>query len=302
MIYLLLGILCSSSIALIFKHTETQNLNRYGITSVNYIAASLVSLFMMLKVKSVHYSLNLPEAFSQFGDIISKTSDQLGYSGSTLWAIALGILTGACFYYSFIYYQKSVRECGATLSGMFGKLGILIPMIVSVVLWRELPTGFQTLGIILSMLSIIMVNYDSSNSNFKWQSTLVLLFLFGGLAEFSNKLFQKYAITDYKSLFLFVIFAIAFLVSLSSTIRHGKRINFKDIFWGFLVGIPNLFSSFFLIMALDHLPTTVVFPVYSAGSIIVILLGSTLLYKEAIRKKDWIAICTTIVALILINV
>jgi len=302
MVYLLLSILCSSSIALIFKYTETKDMNRYGITSVNYLTASLVSLCMMLSVPDLVFNFNTIEGPQSLLSVFSGRTKTFNIPGSIYYAILLGIVTGFCFYYSFIFYQKSVRDCGASLSGMFGKLGILIPMIVSIVIWREFPSRLQTVGISLSLLSILIINMDTKNTNFKWKASLLFLFLFGGLAEFSNKLFQQYALTTYKTLFLFVVFTIALLVSIISTLRYGKSLTLKDVFFGFLVGIPNLFSSYFLIMSLNHLPTTVVFPVYSAGSIIIILLGSRVFYNELLMKKEWIAVITTLVALVLINI
>ncbi|MBS3766987.1 MAG: hypothetical protein KGY75_02555, partial [Candidatus Cloacimonetes bacterium] len=59
--------------------------------------------------------------------------------------------------------------------------------------------------------------------------------------------------------------------------------------------------SFFLINALDELKTAVVFPIFSAGSIVVISLGGYFFYNESLNKKEKSAIVMTIVALILIN-
>ena len=47
MLYLLLAIICSASIALLFKHSETTGMNRYAVTSTNYVTASLVSLLLL---------------------------------------------------------------------------------------------------------------------------------------------------------------------------------------------------------------------------------------------------------------
>lgn len=74
-----------------------------------------------------------------------------------------------------------------------------------------------------------------------------------------------------------------------------------SILTGFSVGIPNLFSSYFLILALDSLKTSVVFPIYSAGSIVLITFGSFIIFKEKINNKNKMAIILTIIALIMIN-
>ncbi|TDO92016.1 hypothetical protein DFR79_10842 [Halanaerobium saccharolyticum] len=55
MIYLLLAVLCSSSIALIFKFSESNDLYRYIITSANYFAAAGY-LFFGEKLKSKEWA------------------------------------------------------------------------------------------------------------------------------------------------------------------------------------------------------------------------------------------------------
>ncbi len=280
MIYLILAILCSSSIALIFKHSETNNMNRLAVTTANYFTALIISLIMI---------------FIQSDSIFSDQS-------KLLWAISIGAIAGIFFFLSFIYYQKSVKKNGAGLAGVFSKLGILLPMLISIVLWKEFPTSIQWLGIILAIISIVIVNFPF-NKNWKkaLKLSLILLFFYGGIAEFSNKLFQRYAALNLKPLFLFSVFSVAFIISLVVTIKDKRKIKREDLFIGVLVGIPNLFSSFFLISALDLLKAAVVFPIFSAGSIVVISLGGFLIYNERLNRREFSAIIMTIIALILIN-
>ena len=280
LIYLILAILCSSSIALIFKHSETNNMNRLAVTTANYFTALIISLIMI---------------FIKSNSIFSDQS-------KLLWAISIGAIAGIFFFLSFIYYQKSVKKNGAGLAGVFSKLGILLPMLISIVLWKEFPTSIQWLGIILAIISIVIVNFPF-NKNWKkaLKLSLILLFFYGGIAEFSNKLFQRYAALNLKPLFLFSVFSVAFIISLVVTIKDKRKIKREDLFIGVLVGIPNLFSSFFLISALDLLKAAVVFPIFSAGSIVVISLGGFLIYNERLNRREFSAIIMTIIALILIN-
>lgn len=306
--YLFLAIICSSSIALIFKYSEGKEMNRYAVTSANYFTAFTVSLLMILfKPTTKIYGINisLTNFIHEFRKIILNNNGAFSESASFTWAILLGLVGGVFFFLSFIYYQKSVGENGAALSGTFGKLGILVPMIFSVIIWSEIPRFHQWIGIFVALFSIIFVNFspnkDKSN-NTTINLTLILLFLFGGMAEFQNKLFQQYALTQYKDVFLFFVFITGFFLSLYFAIKSRQIVMKKDLFTGFLVGIPNLFSSYFLIMALNFMPTAIVFPIYSAGSIIFISLGEVFLYKEKLSQKDKVAILLVILALILINI
>ncbi|NLY36866.1 MAG: hypothetical protein GX046_06505 [Tissierellia bacterium] len=65
---------------------------------------------------------------------------------------------------------------------------------------------------------------------------------------------------------------------------------------------PNLFSSNFLILSLATLKTFVAFPIYSAGSIVLINIGGFLIFKEKISRKNQVAIFLTLIALVLINI
>lgn len=144
MFFLLLSISCSSAIALFFKITEQRKLNRYAITLVNYLAASTIISYFFIK--------DYPQITSQLNIRI------------LLFLCTLGIITGFLFYYSFILYQKNINLYGASITGMFVKLGILLPMIISIIFWNEYPNALQFIAIVGSLLSIILVNLNNNKT------------------------------------------------------------------------------------------------------------------------------------------
>lgn len=303
MFYLFLAMLCSATIAMIFKYTEDKDSNRYLITSSNYFIAFSISLFMVFNKKILIGLVKEQSFYSELRLLLSGVPYTFTAYGSVLWGLLIGGISGLFFFLSFIYYQKSVRENGVGISGTFAKLGILIPMIFSIVLWREFPSTFQWIGIVLSLVSILIVNLSPKNlEKFDIKPTIILLFIFGGMAEFSNKIYQQYALNQYKDIFLFAIFFVAFVISMFFTLKDTSRINKRDILTGLVVGIPNLFSSFFLILSLDTLKASVAFPIYSAGSIVLINMGGLLIFKEKISNKNKLAIGLIIIGLILINI
>lgn len=303
MFYLFLATLCSATIALIFKHTENSNSNRYLITSSNYFIAFAISLFIMLYKNLLSGIVKADSFFNEFKFLLSQESYILSPYSSIIWGIVVGSIAGFFFFSSFIYYQKSVKDNGVGISGTFAKLGILIPMIFSIIIWKEFPETLQWIGIGLSLISIVIVNLSSQSlERFDIKPTLILLFILGGMAEFSNKIYQNYALNDYKAVFLFCIFFVAFSISIIFTLKNKARFNIKDILTGFAVGIPNLFSSYFLILSLDTVKASVAYPVFTAGSILLINLGGFFIFKEKISNKNKFAIALIVTALILINI
>lgn len=306
MLSLLLAILSSASIAWLFKITEGGSYNRYRVTTANYGVAFFVSLVLYL------FSLRT-------GSGIETTPVHW------LSVIGIGIPAGFCFFLSFVLYQKSVKENGASLSGMFGKLGILLPMVVAIVLWKEVPSLVQSLGILLAVGAMVYVNQSPATlsadvkAHAPGRTTLLLLFLAGGMAEFSSKLFQKMGSLPDKNLFLFVVFFTAFCLSVyksrqsSAEAKTGGAadgtglakagVSAKaDYLIGGLVGIPNLLSSVFLISALGEIPAAVAFPIYSSGAIALISIGSFLFFKEAIGPRARLGLVLTMIAMVLVNI
>jgi drug/metabolite transporter (DMT)-like permease len=298
-----LAIVCSASIALIFKRSETARMNRYAVTSANYLTACLISILLLaLRPPQLDSGSSITAVWSELSAVLAAGNVRLSPSGSLFWALLVGLGAGAVFFLAFVYYQISVREHGVSLAGAFAKLGILVPMSLSLLLWHEHPRAIQWLGIILAIASILLVHWPTGRD---WRKTLrlalILLFLFGGTAEFSNKIFQKYALQNYKLVFLLTTFLIAFVCSTAVAVARKRPVRGVELLTGVGVGIPNLFSSFFLIAALETIPAAVAFPAYGAGTIVIIHLVGVTLFRERPSRRERIAILLTILALILIN-
>ncbi len=303
MLALILATACSASIALIFKHSETSGMNRYAVTAANYLTACVISLIILTTRETpLPADLDLPACLDEVTKALTQAEPTLSPAAGSVWAVLSGLGAGSFFFLAFVYYQESVLRHGASLAGAFAKLGILVPLVLSLLLWRVYPATAQWCGITLALSSITIVNWPTKRDLKRaFRPALLLLFVFGGTAEFSNKVFQRYGLLEDRSLFLLTTFLVAFCCSVIALAVKQRRVARRDVVTGIAVGIPNLFSSFFLILALSGMPAAVVFPIYSAGTIVVINISGILIFKETLSRKDWSAIALTIVALVLIN-
>jgi len=302
LIYLGLAILTSASIALIFKYSEGRSMDRYVVTSFNYLAASLVSAVIIAASGLEFPFVSTPVNFKDLAAVFPASRGPVDLKASLTWALVVGVPAGVFFFLAFIYYQKGINENGAGLAGAFSKIGILIPMSISIVVWNEIPTVLQTAGIALSVISILLVNISFRNFSLdKLRLTLLALFLFSGLAEFSNKVFQNYGLLEHRLVFLFFVFFTAFLISGTFLLSRKKAPKPRAMVTGLIVGLPNLFCSYFLIQALDGIKASVVFPIYTATTIVVINLGGYLIFNERLKNRERLSVLLTIIALVMIN-
>ena len=72
--------------------------------------------------------------------------------------------------------------------------------------------------------------------------------------------------------------------------------------FGALLGIPNFFSTKFLLMALGDLPAVIVYPTFSVGTILVVTVAGLLLFKEKLGKRQALAMSVILLALMLLNI
>ena len=186
---LAIAIVFSSSIALVFKWANKYHTNALSVSFVNYVVATGISLISLFNT-----------------DIV------MGWTSEVLVVLGLGVMTGVFFLGAFMAYQYAVREEGAALSGMYMKVGILLPMMIAMVLWREIPTQIQLIGIVLLLCGIVVSNYEKG-MKMCWHRALLLLFFMGGMAEFMNKWFQQSSDLSYKALFLTTTFGTALVLS-----------------------------------------------------------------------------------------
>jgi len=304
MVYLLASIFFSATIGLLFKYSETNNLNRFTITFTNYfVAASICFITVLRSDLSLLNLINSDIGFFWEELLIVIRNKDMHFSdqNSLLFCILLGGCTGWLYFSAFIYYQISVAKNGINLSAMFSRLGILIPMLIAIFFWQEIPTKIQFVGILMSLSSIVITNLNFGNQVQIHKKSLLSLFFFAGLGVFCNKIFQKYALIEHTQLFLFCIFGSALLVSIKPLLINLKQIVVKDISIGILIGISNLLTTLFLISALNHVAAAVVFPLFSAGAIVLVMLGGKFIFRESMTRKNLIAILMTIIALVIIN-
>nr|WP_312576641.1 EamA family transporter [Sedimentibacter sp.] len=304
MMYLFLSIICSVAIAVIFKINGSREVNKYAMISVNYLTAVIVSLIASINKGNLYmlFSKNTYVIFyNEFFNVLEK-QHIFSPEGSVVWAIIVGCTLGATYCLSFFKYQKSIVENGMGIAAMFLRISVIIPMIISIIIWNEYPTFIQFIGLFLCLVSIITLNIDFNKiSKNKINYDLLLLLIWGGLSNFSVKLYQNYALVEFKEILTLFTFLVALITSIIILFKRNRIINKNDIIVGIEIGIPNLLTVSFLVLALNYINTSVAYMLSSVSSIIIVMFIGIFFFEEKICKKDIIGVITTIIAVILLN-
>lgn len=278
MLYLLLAIASSVMVSVCMRLSEKHITNQMGMFMANYAVCILLSI------------------------MCGNTNVDYKNTQAVIFIISLGILSGILYLVSFVFLKYNMQHNGIVLASTFMKLGVLIPTIMAIGIFRELPTTMQFLGIILSLVAIIMIHFDKDEMK-KGNKKIWLLFLLilSGFTDSMANIYDKIGDVNGKDSYLLVTFLTAFLLAFGLSVRGKQKITKKDLLFGMLIGIPNYFSARFLLLALNAMAAVLVYPMYSVITMIVISVVGILVFKESVSKRKLGAITIIICAVCLLN-
>ena len=278
MLNLILAIVSSALVSLTMRFSENKIKNSLAMLAVNYVMCTFLAW-----------------AYTGFGRFFPVEP------GRHTTAI-LGGINGVLYLAGFVLLQRNVRENGVVLSATFIKLGLLVSMAVSVVLFGERPEIWQWAGFALAVAAIVLMNYRPGEGKAGNMAGLLLLLLAGGGGDAMSKVFEELGNPAFSDHFLLLTFLMALGLCLILVGVSKKPAGRWECIFGLLIGIPNFFSAKFLLGALKDLAAVIVYPVYSVATILTVTVTGVLVFREKLEKKQWLALGMILVALVLLNI
>ncbi len=278
MIFLILAILSSALVSLVMRLSTGKVKYNIGMLAVNYFVCMLSAFFYT-------------DSFSLFPDNASLST-----------TLALGGINGILYLVSFVFLQYNTKKNGVVLSAVFMKLGLLVPLAISVAFFGEKPTALQFVGFALAIAAIIMINAQGTSGGKIGSASLILLLITGGSAEAMSKVYEEVGDSSLSAQFLLYTFAAAFVLCITFMLLKKQRIGKSEIFYGILIGVPNFFSAKFMLRALADIPAVIAFPSFSVATILVVSLVGVIAFKEKLSKLQWAAVGIIIATLAILNI
>ena len=266
-LFLTLALLSSLTIALFLRVLEHKESSRIVVISSNYIVAGTLAFFLSNK------------------------------SHVTETTLILGIVVGLFFLIAFMTFSRAIKTKGIASAVTIGRLSLAVPVALSIFLWGEKPLLLDIIGLLL--IFFIILAWEGKIG--KLSPILMALFCLFGFLDSAMKFFKlQFPLVD-DGFFLVIVFYSSMVWSWGYIFFSGKKVKPMDIGSGFLLGIPNFFSSYFLLKALFFIPAYIVFPFVNTGMIIFSAFLGHLLFKEKLSGKKVVLIFLGIIAVILLT-
>jgi len=221
------------------------------------------------------------------------------------WALLMGF--GFISIFNLLGY--STRVDGITTTIIANKLSLVIPVIFSVFLYGDSMGVAKIIGIVLAFPAVYLTTRVMGDDN-KPQSLLwpILLFIGGGLLDTLMKYVQFHFLTspDSQAVYSILCFATAGVIGivLVTILLLLKKTTFqwRNVFAGICIGIPNYFSIYFLIRMLNNsfLQSSAAIPVLNIGILVASALTAILLFREKANVLRITGLILSVVAILLI--
>lgn len=226
--------------------------------------------------------------------------------------ILISMLSGVSTAVFVVSWLVTVKKSAYMLLDVFSTLGILIPLILSNLIFHEKIKITQWLGVgVLFVAVLLLCSYNNSIKEKLRPISFLLLIICGvsgGVTDFSQKLFTKTLPSVPASVFNFYtyIFASAVLAICYLFIKSEKSVE-KDTFikiFGFIVimAICHFGNSYFKTLAAEKLDSILLYPLHQGATLIIATIISAVFFREQITIKCLAGIIIAFIGLIIINV
>lgn len=266
LVYISLSVACSLTIAHFLKVLERSDSRILNVLCINYITAAATSFF--LSEDSINSVSDLPEV-----------------------VLILAVILGLIFIANLFVYSASIDRIGMGISIAAMRMSLAIPVGLSLFLYNEQISAAQYAGMVLVFASLYLLlpktNTQKSGLTLSFFFP-VLLFVMTGIADASLKVYEReFAgfLSEYA--FLSLIFSSAFLFGMS-LLAYNKELNFtgREILYGIIVGLANLYSSYFLILALQEMKGSIVFSITNIANVLIGALIGIIIWKDNLTSRQ----------------
>lgn len=271
--------ICGAMLSIVIRFSDGRVRSSTGMIASNYLTCMVMAA-----------------CFLGFGGRLLPAAEGFGKT------FGLGMMNGVFYMSALMASRYNIKRVGVVLPSVFSKLGaLLVPLLISILLFGEIPGVFQVIGFALAILAILMMNARGSGQAITATAPLFLLLFTEGLASSMSKVYRETGNPLLSDHFLLFTFTSAFLLCIGVLVFKHERLGGKELLFGAMIGVPNFLAARFVLKALESLPAIIVYPSRSVGTLVIVTLAGIFLFKERLSKRQAIAMLVIFVALTLLN-
>lgn len=303
MLYFLLSVLFTVALYLIMRAFPRYKVHSFHAVVFNYYACVLTGLV-------------LTPDLGLFRNVIWN-------SEGTLVTLALG----GMFVVTFMLIGLTAQKVSVTATSLAGNMSLVIPVLFGLFVFQNNNKEFTVVnyaGLVIALAALALGAIQQNNKDAASATTtlsaksvsqarlLLILPLLTFLAAGTNNTLINYLSVKYYAAgetTLFMIIACSGAILIGSVILlfrvlvSGEKLHWRSILGGFILGVPNFLSLYFLLLALASFSNSAafVFPIYNILTMLVSAGAAWLIYRERLNQLNKFGLLLAVIAIIMIS-
>ena len=212
-----------------------------------------------------------------------------------------------------VFTVLAIRHGSLAKTTFMISCSLLIPSFYGILFLNEHVSVTLVIGILLLIVALWLINYEKKDENtrrmtWKWVLFVSLAFVGNGMCSVVQKAEQMMFGTDGKDLFMILALAMVTvsLLILSFVFKEERMLCLNTLqkgwYWALLCGFANGLTNSLVLYLNTLLPASLMFPVISAGGIILSFLYSTVIVKERFDLRQKIGFLIGVISVVLLNI
>lgn len=276
MFFLVASILLSTVFGQIMKWAVVRGCSTTQVAAVNYFVAMCTAAVAGVIADGLHFDPRI---------------------------LAIGVLGGVSYAIAIVAIFIAIRRAGIAITGALMRMAVVVPILGGVLLFKEIPSAIQWLGIILTLLSFILLRPAPGlhpHRRIGWATLAVMLFvvLSNGTGFLSWKMVHVCGCGQQILEYLCLLFGLPMLTCAAESVVRREQVTRAAIGIGVLLGITNVTSGCASLAALRTMPAVIFFPIYSCGGVLLNVATARILWGERLSRLNLVGIAIGCLALV----
>ena len=197
-----------------------------------------------------------------------------------------------------------------SLSSLIAAYSLIIPASYGLIFLKEPVSVFLIVGIVLLLVSLFLINMEKKGEEkkitLKWVFYALLTFVGNGGCSTVQKMQPLYCDGKYKNEFMVMAYAIAVILLFIPVILKERKGFVKNLRtacpYALIYGVSNGAVNFLVILLSTMMAASVMFPLISAGGIVLTVLVSIFIYKEKLSREQILGVILGVGAIVALNI
>lgn len=276
-----------------------------------YLISIILAFSMQDVMKKAYTKKNSGGVF--FFSVLTSLSAALFFvitSGGLEWnykVMPYALAFAAGYSIVIVFGVLALRYGSLSLTSLMISYSLMIPALYGLIFLNE-PTSFGFWpGVMLLVISLILINKRDERApiSWRWLICALLAFLGNGFCTVFQKMQQMAFNGAYKNEFmimaLFVVAVILGIFSFNREKEHISKYAKNGWYFGVLSGIFNGITNLFVMILSGRMSASLMFPLISAGGIIITYIISKTVYKEELTRRQFAGFILGVASVIFLN-